>query len=88
MTVQLAIRMDDALAESARAAAGEEGVTLSEWVRSAIRRQAALATARRARAEEDAGPPLHAGERARTPVTDRWRASAGPVEPTPARWRR
>lgn len=56
VTEQIAIRLDDGLAENARAAAG---TTLSDWVRSAIRRQVALATALRARAEEDARGPLY-----------------------------
>jgi hypothetical protein len=59
MTVQIALRLDEGLAESARAAAAEAGANLSEWIRRAIRREAALAAALRARAEEDARPPLH-----------------------------
>ena len=62
MTTQIAVRLDDALAENARAAAAAAGTNLSEWIRSAIRQQAALATALRARAEEDNGPPLHTEE--------------------------
>ena len=62
MTVQIAVRLDDALAENVRAAATAAGMNLSEWVRYAIRQQAALATALRARAEEDTGPPLYTGE--------------------------
>jgi antitoxin component of RelBE/YafQ-DinJ toxin-antitoxin module len=53
VTEQIAIRLDDGLAENARAAAAAAGTTLSDWVRSAIRQQVALATALRARAEED-----------------------------------
>jgi hypothetical protein len=62
MTVQIAIRLDDALAENARAAAAAAGTNLSEWVRSAIRHQAALAVALRARAEEDAREPVYNDE--------------------------
>ena len=62
MTVQIAIRLDDALAENARAAAVAAGTNLSEWVRSAIRQQAALAIALRARAEEDSGPSMYTDE--------------------------
>ncbi len=62
MTVQIAVRLDDTLAENARAAAAAAGTNLSEWVRVAIRQQAALAIAMRARAEEDAGPALHTDE--------------------------
>jgi hypothetical protein len=59
MTEQIAVRLDDALAEHARAEAAAAGATLSDWVRGAIRHQVALATALRARAQEDARPPLH-----------------------------
>jgi Ribbon-helix-helix protein, copG family len=62
MTVQIAVRLDDALAETVRAAAAAAGTNLSEWVRCAIRQQAALAAALRARAEEDTGPPLYTDE--------------------------
>ena len=62
MPVQIAIRLDDTLAANARAAATAAGTNLSEWIRSAIRQQAALDTALRARAEEDAGPPLYTDE--------------------------
>lgn len=73
MTVQIAIRLDDALAENARAAAIAAGTNLSEWVRSAIRQQAALATALRARAEEDTGPTLHTEEQEEALLTARRR---------------
>lgn len=59
MTVQIAVRLEDALAEDVRAAAAAAGTSLSDWVRTAIRRQVALATALRARAEEDASPSLY-----------------------------
>jgi hypothetical protein len=62
MTVQIALRLDNGLAESARTAAAETGTNLSEWIRRAIRREVAAATARRARAEEDARPPLYTPE--------------------------
>jgi hypothetical protein len=62
MTVQIAVRLDDVLAENVRAAAAAAGTNLSEWVRAAIRQQAALATALRARAEEDTGLPLYTEE--------------------------
>jgi uncharacterized protein (DUF1778 family) len=62
MTVQIALRLDDGLAESVRAAAAANGTNLSEWIRGAIRREAALATALRARVEEDARPPLYPTE--------------------------
>ncbi|MGH4016057.1 MAG: hypothetical protein ACRDSL_19470 [Pseudonocardiaceae bacterium] len=59
MTVQIALRLDEGLAESARTAAAETGTNLSEWIRRAIRREAAAATALRARAEEDARQALY-----------------------------
>jgi hypothetical protein len=62
MTVQIALRLDDALAAEARAAAVAAGTTLSDWVRAAMRREVAASTALRARAEEDAGPALHSPE--------------------------
>jgi hypothetical protein len=62
MTVQIALRLESELAESARAAAADTGTTLSEWIRRAIRREAAAATARRARAEEDTRSPLYTAE--------------------------
>jgi len=62
MTVQIAVRLDDALAENVRTAAAVAGTNLSERVRSAIRQQAALATALLTRAEEDTGPQLYTDE--------------------------
>ena len=59
MTEKIAVRLDDVLAENARTAAAASGATLSDWVRSAIRHQVALDVALRARAEEDARPPLY-----------------------------
>lgn len=73
MTVQVAVRLDDSLAESAREAAAAAGTNLSEWVRSAIRQQAALATARRARAEEDARTPVYSEEQERSLMAARRR---------------
>lgn len=76
MTVQIAVRLDDALAEDVRAAAAAAGTNLSDWVRTAIRRQAALATALRARAEEDARPQLYDQEQEDTLVAARRRRAA------------
>ncbi len=61
MTEQIAIRLDDALAEHARNEAAAAGTNLADWGRTAIRQQVQLATAMRARAEEDARPPLYSG---------------------------
>jgi hypothetical protein len=76
MSVQIAVRLDDALAENVRAAAAAAGTNLSEWVRAAIRRQAALATALRARAEEDTGPPLYTDTQEDALVAERRRRAA------------
>jgi metal-responsive CopG/Arc/MetJ family transcriptional regulator len=62
MTVQIAVKLDDNLAEQVRAAAADAGTNLSEWVRAALQRQAALAKAMRARAEEDARVPAYTDE--------------------------
>jgi hypothetical protein len=56
MTVQIALRLDDALAADARAAAEDAGTNLSEWMRRAIKSEADQAKYRRALAEELAEP--------------------------------
>ncbi|MGH3982574.1 MAG: hypothetical protein ACRDST_07805 [Pseudonocardiaceae bacterium] len=76
MTVQIAVRLDDTLAQNARAAATAAGTNLSEWIRFAIRQQAALATALRARAEEDSGPPLYTDGQEDTLLAARRRRAA------------
>ena len=80
MTVQIAVRLDDTLAENARAAAAAAGTNLSEWIRTAIRQQAALATAMRARAEEDARPALYTNEQEDALVTARSRRAIAAFE--------
>ena len=62
MTLQIAIRLDDGLADDVRTAAAEAGTNLSEWVRGALTRQVAVARAMRARAEEDAHPAPYSAE--------------------------
>jgi post-segregation antitoxin (ccd killing protein) len=62
MTVQIAVKLDDGLAEQVKAAAADAGTNLSEWVRAALQRQAAIAKAMRARAEEDARGPVYTDE--------------------------
>jgi hypothetical protein len=62
MTVQIAVKLDDGLAEQVKAAAADAGTNLSEWVRAALQRQAAIAKALRARAEEDARGPAYTDE--------------------------
>ncbi len=73
MTVQIAVKLDDGLAEQIKAAAADAGTNLSEWVRTALRHQAAVAKARRARAEEDARAPLHTDEQERALMAARRR---------------
>ena len=80
MTVQIAVRLDDTLAENARAAAAAAGTNLSEWIRIAIRQQAALATAMRARAEEDAKPALYTDDQEDALVTARSRRAIAAFE--------
>ena len=80
MTVQIAVRLDDGLAEQIRVAAAEAGTNLSEWVRTALQQQAALAKARRARAEEDARAPLHTDEQERTLMASRRRRAIAALE--------
>jgi hypothetical protein len=62
MTVQIAVKLDDGLAEQVKAAAADAGSNLSDWVRTALAHQAGLARAMRARAEEDARAPLYTAE--------------------------
>lgn len=62
MTVQIAVKLDDALAEQVRAAAADAGTNLSEWVRAALQHQALVAKAQRARNEEDAREPVYTAE--------------------------
>lgn len=73
MTVQIAVKLDDALAEQVRAAAADAGTNLSEWVRVALQRQAVLAKAMRARAEEDARPPVYTEDQERALMVARRR---------------
>jgi hypothetical protein len=73
MTVQIALRLDDWLAASARAAAAANGTTVSEWIREAIRKEAALEMALRARAEEDARAPLYTAEQEDALLAERQR---------------
>jgi hypothetical protein len=59
MTVQIAVKLDDCLAEQIKAAAADAGTSLSEWIRAALRHQALVAKAMRARAEEDTRGPRY-----------------------------
>lgn len=59
MSEQITLRLDDHLVEHGRARAAASGSTLTDWVRTACRRQAALEVALQARSEEDARGPLY-----------------------------
>jgi hypothetical protein len=56
------VNLDDGLAEQLKAAAADAGTNLSEWIRAALRHQALVATAMRARAEEDTRRPRYTAE--------------------------
>ncbi len=62
MTVQIAVKLDDGLAEQVRAAAADTGTNLSEWVRATLQRQVLVAKSMRARAEEDAREAVYTDE--------------------------
>ena len=66
MTVSVTVKLEDGLAEQVEAAAADAGMNRSEWVRAALRHQAAVAKAKRARAEEDARPPLYDDDQERS----------------------
>ncbi|HEY0812204.1 MAG TPA: hypothetical protein VGE11_02905 [Pseudonocardia sp.] len=73
MTVQIAVKLDDDLAEQVKAAAAGAGTNLSEWVRTVLQHQVAVAKAVRARAEEDARAPLYTDEQERALMAARRR---------------
>lgn len=80
MTVQIAVKLDDRLAEQVKAAAADAGTNLSEWVRNALQRQAAVAKAIRARAEEDARTPLYTDEQERALMQARRRRAIATLD--------
>ncbi len=80
MTVQIAVKLDDGLAEQVKAAAADAGTNLSEWVRTALQRQAAIAKAIRARAEEDARVPLYTNEQERALMQARRRRAIAALD--------
>lgn len=80
MTVQIAVKLDDGLAEQVKAAAADAGTNLSEWVRSALQHQAAAAKARRARAEEDARGPVYTAEQEAALMTARRRRAIAALD--------
>ena len=80
MTVQIAVKLDDGLAEQVKAAAADAGTNLSEWVRTALQRQAAVAKAIRARAEEDARAPLYTNAQERALMEARRRRAIAALD--------
>lgn len=60
--MQIAVKLDDGLAEQVKAAAADAGTNLSEWVRAALQHQALVAKSMRARAEEDAREAVYTDE--------------------------
>lgn len=80
MTVQIAVKLDDGLAEQVRAAAADAGTNLSEWVRTALQRQALIAKAMRARAEEDARAPVYTDEQEAALMTARRRRAIAALD--------
>src|SRR5512144_584005 len=80
MTVQIAVKLDDGVAEQVKAAAADAGTNLSEWVRTALQRQAAVAKAIRARAEEDARAPLYTNEQERALMEARRRRAIAALD--------
>ena len=82
MTVQIALRLDDRLAEQVRVAAAESGTNLSEWIRTILQRQVVAAKAARARSEEDARDAVYTAEQeAALMVARRRRAISSLDEP-------
>ncbi len=80
MTVQIAVKLDDGLAEQVKAAAADAGTNLSEWVRTALQRQAAVAKAIRARAEEDARAQRYTNEQERALMEARRRRAIAALD--------
>lgn len=80
MTVQIAVKLDDSLAEQIKAAAADSGTNLSEWVRGALQRQAVLAKAMRARAEEDARGSAYTDEQERALTAARRRRAIATLD--------
>ncbi|WP_226363244.1 YlcI/YnfO family protein [Pseudonocardia sp. ICBG1142] len=82
MSTQITVRLDDGLHEHAIRAAAEAGTTLSDWIRTAVARQAATAKALRARAEEDAHPAVYRPEQEQALMADRRRRAATTLHDT------
>ncbi len=80
MTVQMTVKLDDRLAEQVKAAAEEAGTNVSDWVRTALQHQTAVAKARRARAEEDARAPLYSDEQERALMVARHRRAIAAID--------
>lgn len=73
MSVRIALRIDEQLAESVRAAATSARVDFSDWVRRALRREATRDLARVARAHEDAHGGLYTDDEESELAVDRAR---------------
>jgi hypothetical protein len=81
MTVQIAVRLDDALAAQVKAAADDAGTNLSEWVRAALQHQALLAKSMQARrAEEDARQAPYTEEQEAALMTARRRRAIAALD--------
>jgi hypothetical protein len=73
MSIRIALRIDEQLAESVRAAASSARVDFSDWVRRALRREAIRDLARRARAHEDEHGGLYTDDEESALAADRAR---------------
>lgn len=69
MVVHITVKLDDRVAAQVKAEAADAGMSLSDWIRAALRQQVLAAKAKRARAEEDDRVPVcTAGQDDRVPV--------------------
>lgn len=80
MTVQMTVKLDDRLAEQVKAAAADAGTNVSDWVRTALQHQTAVAKARRARAEEDARAPVYSDAQERVLMVARRRRAIAALD--------
>lgn len=80
MTVQIAVKLDDRLAEQVRSAAADAGTNLSDWVRAALRYQALVAKSMRARVEEDAREAVYTDEQEAVLVAARRRRALATLD--------
>ena len=80
MKVQIAVKLDNGLAEQVRAAAADAGTNLSEWVRATLQHQALVAKSMRARAEEDAREAVYTDEQETALMTARRRRAIAALD--------